>query len=836
MVFALNSAELRARSNHSRRMGLAPDHAEVTGPPDEHEPARDWKKFFLVLGLGALSWVATYVGMLELIEANMGELPITHRIIVGFSVAMLMTMIIWLLDQIFSPIGSAQRLIYVAGYIFLSAISVGFGFGFYWKVLESRAESTRSAESAISGVQSSLNAASARLEQLNATLTQLAAISREKAILEREKGTSCPNSRPGDGPRRRMRDEDAARFAFAAEFVSGRVETIKTDLRSLDADFNKVSGGAASTFDPKTGTRNEFLKAINRKLDMTVANFNALRSDPQLKEVRTSLAERAAKTTFGNPKKGGFVCPDPQLAQALRGAVRAMTELPVLDKPEIAAVEGSEATIEAFRRLAASMHGLLTLKPPPSAEEIRRLQKKALQSLDREQATKFDAKSGGLTSRDYVPLAIAIFVDLCLLLVSLARPTNRLHGLVPKMRSAERGPVIEILSRFNEIHRDQEIRENFELFRHVVFDVHGIYYVAVPLDAPQHLPAQEREDLRTEAQLLANLFTSFEKDRIFTRTWTPFTSTIKQKLSRQGSKFAGSDAFRVYRFRDGAWSEIILGAVMGAARRAEANALLQRLEETPTLRDDFQKREPVFEQPTHTVSRTSSSARSDSARRPRRTPTQSIFEQDIDGPTRPTNEKSADAKRTADRARQTSPMDPKFVAQFGVHARHAHDELTRPKNEKPVEAVNTAANSNTRPRDADKKAAADQNSSTNAIFTPPPAQTATEIAKVDPTPHVDVILQREKATVSMPLEKTNAETVIAHISEALQNHSSATSPDSTTDMEPNDFFDFAVEPEEDSQIEYPATDADDDLESDPETADAIAIADRLRPKLIRERS
>ena len=35
-------------------------------------------------------------GMLELIEANMGDLPLIHKAIIAFSVGMLMTMIIWL--------------------------------------------------------------------------------------------------------------------------------------------------------------------------------------------------------------------------------------------------------------------------------------------------------------------------------------------------------------------------------------------------------------------------------------------------------------------------------------------------------------------------------------------------------------------------------------------------------------------------------------------------------------------------------------------------------------------------------------------------------------------
>ena len=115
--------------------------------------AAGWLALF---GLGALSWVATYVGMLELIEANMGDLPILHKVVIGFSVAMLMTMVVWLLDQLFAPNPFVTKLMYGIGYVFLTLISVGFGFGFYWKVLESRSESSRSAESAVTQVQSSL--------------------------------------------------------------------------------------------------------------------------------------------------------------------------------------------------------------------------------------------------------------------------------------------------------------------------------------------------------------------------------------------------------------------------------------------------------------------------------------------------------------------------------------------------------------------------------------------------------------------------------------------------------------------------------------------------------
>ena len=103
-----------ATSLHSgkrRPLGDEPD--QGWGEPDKQ--ARDWKKLALVVGLGVLSWVATYVGMLELIEANMGELPLVHKIIIGFSVAMLMTMVVWLLDEMFKPNPFITKMFYAFG-------------------------------------------------------------------------------------------------------------------------------------------------------------------------------------------------------------------------------------------------------------------------------------------------------------------------------------------------------------------------------------------------------------------------------------------------------------------------------------------------------------------------------------------------------------------------------------------------------------------------------------------------------------------------------------------------------------------------------------------------
>ena len=149
-------------------------------------------KIFLIVCLATISWFATYSGMLELIKANTGEIDLVYRIAIAFAVATLMLMIIYILDTLFSPISWWLRTLYIFGYVFLTLISVGFGFGYFWKFLESRAEATRSAEAAITHVQGALQKGQVRLEQLGTTLDTLTAVSKQKAIDGAQEGQYLP--------------------------------------------------------------------------------------------------------------------------------------------------------------------------------------------------------------------------------------------------------------------------------------------------------------------------------------------------------------------------------------------------------------------------------------------------------------------------------------------------------------------------------------------------------------------------------------------------------------------------------------------------------------------
>jgi hypothetical protein len=482
---------------------------------------------------------------------------------------------------------------------------------------------------------------------------------------------------------------------------------------------------------------------------MTVTGFNAFRTDPQLRQIRTDLADRAERTTIPDSHGGTIACPDVQLQGALRGVVRAIDQLPSLEKPEIAAVEGSEATIEAFRRLTTTFFGLLSFKLPPSADELRELQQKAVQSIENPAALHaLNEEAVGLSKRDYIPLGTAVFVDLCLLLVSIGRPMNRFVATRQRMIEAERGPVFPILSRFNEIHNHEEMRRTFDVFREVIFESGGTYYVAVPLNAPRGHP--EREQLRRDAQTLANLCYALEGQGVLTRPWKLAPTLVaRRKLSRQGSKFIEcyrdrhvapvpralralkglfiSDrgqneqpAFRIYAFKSGAWPEMILGAVMGAAGRIEAERRRQQQSAAPAEEaPPAPAREPV--------ARAVGPELPDPDARTDDTGLRAVFRHRPGGHDaangsvhngRPpaVNGAAREEPRSAAAAAPQAHATPDFRQRFGSYANHAQAELATyrefdeeeledsPGKQAPhVPVVAEPANSNTAPADAAAK-------------------------------------------------------------------------------------------------------------------------------------
>ncbi len=543
-------------------------------------PGFSWMWVLLLAGLSLLAWISTYTGIMELITASSGDIGTVARIAVAFAVFMLQLMILYILDAMFSAhLRWWLWPLYIIGYVILFAISVGFAFGFYWKYLEAGNVTTATAENSIIQVEQDLQLGASRLEQLQSTFASLARISSEKAETERTSGGTCAGSRAGEGPRRRLRDADAQRFQFANTFIAEQVGGVKQDFTSLNADLQKIRLKDPSIVDPVTGRRGAFMGELNRKLGLVATRFNALRNDPQLLQLRDEFKTRADQTTFPDDRGGNFVCPDPQLRTALNGVVRAIEELPQLDPPEVRAYEGSEAVIEAFRRLtnsgigwADSAASVVTGAPVAVVEN-------------------------GLTQRDYIPLIIAIFVDICILLVSVNRPFGPFFELSRSMEAARTGGMSDYLETFYKVFQNQfdpDRRPSASAviapIQDVVFDHRGHYYAAVPLDfreedykewlkqrtGPSAAEAifQATSDRPLEvSRYITSVFATLEGNDfvrlVDAETENMDAALIKKKLDQQGSVYAQADAFRLYKFRRNAWAQILLQSVGSGAVQEE---------------------------------------------------------------------------------------------------------------------------------------------------------------------------------------------------------------------------------------------------------------------------
>ncbi len=571
-------------------------------------PGFSWMWVLLLGGLSMLAWVSTYAGIMELIAASSGDVGLIPRIAVAFSVFMLQLMILYVLDSMFS--GEMRWWLwplYIAGYFLLFLISVGFAFGFYWKYLEAGSVTTSSAESSLREVQQTLQLGTTRLEQMQTTFGSLSQISTQKSETERTVGRTCAGSPPGDGPRRRLRESDAQRFQFADQYIAQRGAEVKTDITAVNTELQKILLKDPSTIDPATGSRNAFISGLNRQLALVGTRFNALRTDPQLLQLRDEFATRASQTSFPDERGGTFVCPDAQLQTALNGVVRAINELPPLDPPVLRSFEGSEAVIEAFRRLTNS--GITTLR-----ETTAGVQNGFAAIGLASEAEPVPETVGGLVERDYIALIIAIFVDLCILLVSINRPFGPFFELSRSMQAARQGGMNEYLETFYKVFQDQfdpgkrpTAAEVIAPIQDVVFDHRGRYYAAVPLDFREedYKIWLEKRTGPTAAQAIfqATSERPLEVSRYITSVFATLEGSgfvqlieaaddgldaalIKQKLDQQGSVYAQADAFRVYRFHDKAWAQILMQSVGSSAAMSEKMARRRSKEgtwETPTI-------------------------------------------------------------------------------------------------------------------------------------------------------------------------------------------------------------------------------------------------------------
>jgi hypothetical protein len=389
------------------------------------------------------------------------------------------------------------------------------------------------------------------------------------------------------------------------------------------------------------------------------------------------------------------------------------------------------------------------------------------------------------------------------------------------------------------------MRRTFDVFREVIFESGGTYYVAVPLNAPRDHP--ERERLRRDAQALANLCYALEGQGVLARPWKLAPSLVaRRKLRRQGSKFIEcyrdqqlapmprawralkslfvtdraqdeQPAFRIYAFKSGAWPELILGAVMGAASRIEAerrrNAPVMEVREEPTGRsretDDFyadlareqarmaaQDAAPGIELPGLDETAPSTHDRGHNgafAYRPAERP-------NLDGSPRAPRRSAANGAAAADLRPTGGELRPAgslgaaaprpnghYRSQFGTYANQAQAEFANfdPIDDEdseitPATVVAEAANGNTGPVDRDRKPV----EPTEVIVVPFPSPRAAVAAPksqdplierltkalndvaLKPGPSIGVELRRETATFTVPVSQASLPAALAKLTGA----------------------------------------------------------------------
>jgi hypothetical protein len=124
----------------------------------------------------------------------------------------------------------------------------------------------------------------------------------------------------------------------------------------------------------------------------------------------------------------------------------------------------------------------------------------------------------------------------------------------------------------------------------VVFDHKGRYYAAVPLDfreedymkwlekrtgpsAAQAIFRATSEKPLEVSRYVTSVFATLEGngfvDLIEAKDEGLDMALVKQKLDQQGSVYAQADAFRLYRFRQKAWAQILMQSVGSSAAESE---------------------------------------------------------------------------------------------------------------------------------------------------------------------------------------------------------------------------------------------------------------------------
>ena len=443
----------------------------------------DWTKILLLTALLGLSWWSTTQGLIGLITATNGAPSSLGMVTIGIAVGVLTLLISWTLDRLKNGETGLLSPLFVGGYILLTLISVGFGYGFYWTHIESQSAAQRAAETETARLGRNFTAAFGRLDESLSALDAVARMSVARAEEEAATGGTCgAGMQAGPGPRYRLRINDAetmtalrqriaAQLGAAAPTQASGLMAVRRDLdRQLDR-LSPENFAALSQDEVRS-----LLDDTQRMMSEAAARYEAFRTGPAVNSAISTLQTRieGGRSAFTDGETT-FTCPDRGLEIVMEQANTALSTLPPMPQIELNVPLGADATIDAFGKFANT----------------------ALWPIKRGTGASF------MKGRDYVPLGIALAIDLFILLLSLhGEPRKKTpHG--KSLETMLGGPetVRHLIAQYG----DTAVPAHVELLEHS-FWWRRAYYLALPAEGPGDPPLTSgQQGLTLAAMVLAIL-------------------------------------------------------------------------------------------------------------------------------------------------------------------------------------------------------------------------------------------------------------------------------------------------------------------------------------------
>ena len=492
-----------------------------------HIERDDLTRHLLLTALLGLSWWSTTQGMLALMAAGNGAPGLLVQGTIGFAVMVLTVLISWTVHMIRMGRTGAWAPMFGLGYALLTCISVGFGFGFYWTHIESRASAQRAAQEETARLSRTLTTAYGSLGASMDALDAVASMSEARAVQEAKEGGTCGiGGVAGPGPRYRLRMNDAAtmralRDQIANQVGGGFVESRGTSRTlfgtkaSLDAQLLRLEQGRFAAMDERSAR--QLLMDIEGSLALAVDQYEAFRKGASVTHAVGLLRTRVEQGRGVMSDDGAqFTCPDPGLEVVMVQAADTLEQLPSLPPTDLSVPIGADATVAAFGKLANTALGPLGAKTAPK-----------------------------LAGRDLVPLGVAIAVDLFILLLSVQgrRPPGARDPQAVATWLDQPQAVRQLMGQS----REAQLPTHTELLEHT-FWWRGAYHLALPVAGAGEGPltaAQQGMTLlamvMTDAGLLTPVQKRFGKDDIRQKLLSRFDKKRTWVIRR---------AYQLYRFEE----------------------------------------------------------------------------------------------------------------------------------------------------------------------------------------------------------------------------------------------------------------------------------------------